>query len=242
MGLERVGGHAGIVAPDLVQQHLARDRPVADPVEVLQDRGLLLGQVDLPVVAAHQHLGRRLEAVGADREHRVVAELELAQLGAQAGQQHAQAERLGDVVVGPAVEAQDRVGVAAVRGQHDHRRLHALLAQQAADVAAVHVGQADIEQDGGERVLLGELQGLLAGAGLAQLEALVQRQLLDELAAQGRVVVDDEDEVGRVHDRFEIRPAAATSGDRATDRPGRKAETRAAIDLRATRHYCLSRE
>ena len=91
-------------------------------------------------------------------------------------------------------------------------------------------------------MLLGEGQRLLAGAGLAQLEALVQGELLDELAAQGDVVVDDENEVGRVHDRFEIRPAADDRGDRATDRPATQAGNAAAIDLGATRDYALSRE
>ena len=47
VGFERVGGDAGIVAPDFLQQRLARDRPLAGAIEIAQDRGLLLGETDL---------------------------------------------------------------------------------------------------------------------------------------------------------------------------------------------------
>ena len=47
VGFERVRGHAGIVAPHLGEKHVARDDPVARPVEIFQDRRLLLGQPDL---------------------------------------------------------------------------------------------------------------------------------------------------------------------------------------------------
>ena len=54
-----------------------------------------------------QQLGRRAEGVGADAEDRVLGLLVLAQLGADAGEQHRQLEGLGDVVVGAGVEALD---------------------------------------------------------------------------------------------------------------------------------------
>src|SRR5713226_362903 len=44
MGLERMGGDAGIVAPHLLQQDFARDRTPPGAIEVAQDRGLLFGQ------------------------------------------------------------------------------------------------------------------------------------------------------------------------------------------------------
>src|SRR6202030_1433331 len=47
VGLERVGGDAGIVPPHFLQQDLARDRPSARAIEIAQDRGLLLGQAHL---------------------------------------------------------------------------------------------------------------------------------------------------------------------------------------------------
>src|SRR5689334_13223379 len=43
VGLERVRGDAGIVAPHFLQQHFARHRTLPGAVEKAQDRGLLLG-------------------------------------------------------------------------------------------------------------------------------------------------------------------------------------------------------
>ena len=83
MGLQGVGRDAGVVAPDLAQQGVAPDHQVAAAIEVLEDRGFLLGQADLLLgFAVHQHLGARPEGVGPDREDRVLALLVLAQLGA----------------------------------------------------------------------------------------------------------------------------------------------------------------
>ena len=65
-------------------------------------------------VGAGQHLGAGAEAVGADGEHRVLAGLVLAELGADAREQHGKAERLGDVVVGAQRQSLD-----AVVGQFD---------------------------------------------------------------------------------------------------------------------------
>jgi hypothetical protein len=65
--------------------------------------------------------------------------------GTNPGDKLSQAERLGDVVVGTQLQTQDTIELLAARRQHDDRRLR-LLAQLAADVAAVHVGQAEIKQ------------------------------------------------------------------------------------------------
>ena len=75
-------------------------------------------------------------------EHRVLARLVLAQLRADARQQHGETERLGDVVVGAGFQAEDGVGIGVVAGQHDDRRLEAVLAQDAHRFAPVDVGQA----------------------------------------------------------------------------------------------------
>ena len=78
VGLERMRGDAGVVAPDLLEQRLARHRPLAGAIEVAQDRGLLLGQPDLAALGIDQELRARPERVGADGEHRVLARLVLA--------------------------------------------------------------------------------------------------------------------------------------------------------------------
>ena len=54
-------------------------------------------------------------------------------------------EGLDDVVVGAELEPDDAVGLRAARGEHDHRDA-GFGAQRAADVAAVAVGQHEVEQ------------------------------------------------------------------------------------------------
>src|SRR5260370_13714629 len=43
VGLERMGGDAGIIAPHLLQQDLARDRTSPRAIEIAQDHALLFG-------------------------------------------------------------------------------------------------------------------------------------------------------------------------------------------------------
>ena len=73
------------------------------------------------------------------------------------------AERLDDVVVGAELEADDPVGLRAARGQH-HDRDVAAAPQRAADVAAVAVGQGQVEQHDVGLDLVGELERLAAVA------------------------------------------------------------------------------
>ena len=78
---------------------------------------------------------------------RVLAVLVLAQLSADAREQGAEAEGLGDVVVGAGIEAEDGVRLAVGGGQHDDRHRDAAPAHELAELAPVHVGQAEIQQD-----------------------------------------------------------------------------------------------
>ena len=64
---------------------------------------------------------------------------------ADPGDQLAEAERFGDVVIGAELEAQDPIELLAPRRQHDDRSRRSL-PQLATDVAAVHVGQAEVQQ------------------------------------------------------------------------------------------------
>jgi len=72
-----------------------------------------------------------------------------AQHGLDAGQQFARLERLGQVVVGADLQADDTVHHIAARGQHDDGRV-AFAADRAAQFEAVHLGQPHIEDDGVE--------------------------------------------------------------------------------------------
>src|SRR6516162_5873975 len=77
--LERVGGDAGVIAPDLLQQGLARNRTLAGAIEISQDRSLLLREPHLVALGIEQDLRARAERVGADGEYGVLARLVLAQ-------------------------------------------------------------------------------------------------------------------------------------------------------------------
>jgi hypothetical protein len=191
--LERVRGDAGIVAPHFLQQHFARHRTLPGAVEKAQDRGLLLGEADLVALRVHQQLRARPERVGPDGEHRVLARLVLAQLRADAREQHRKAERFGDVVVRAGLEPEDRVGIGVVAGQHDDRRLEAVLAQDAHGLAPVHVGQADVHDHEIHMAVAGGLHALRTGIDRLGVELLVQCELFDQRVAQLGVVIDDQD-------------------------------------------------
>src|SRR5208282_3313655 len=131
-----MGGHSRIVAPNLLQQRLPRDRALAGPVEIAQDRGLLLGQADFTAFGVEQELRAWPKRVRPDGEDRVLARLVLAKLGADAREQHGKAERLGDVIVGARFKAEDGVGIGVVPSDHDDRRLETVFAQDAHGFAA----------------------------------------------------------------------------------------------------------
>ena len=87
----------------------------------------------------------------ADRDRRPGASAVAARLGAaqhrpDAGDHLGAAERLDHVVVGAELEADDAVGLGAAGGEDDDRDARAG-ADRAADVAAVAVGQVEVEQD-----------------------------------------------------------------------------------------------
>src|ERR1051326_8886615 len=73
VSLERVGGDAGIVAPDFLQQRFARHRPLPGAVQIAQDRGLLLGQAIHVALGIEQKFRARPERVGPDGEDGVLA-------------------------------------------------------------------------------------------------------------------------------------------------------------------------
>ena len=77
-------------------------------------------------------------------------------------------------------------------GQHDDRRAHALAAHQLAELAAVHVGQADIEQDGVVMRQLGLFQPLGGRPDLDGVEAVIEVELLGEHGSQRLIVIDEQ--------------------------------------------------
>jgi len=60
-----MGGDCGVIAPDLIKKHLARDRAAGGAVEEFQDRRFLVRQPDpLVLQRLHQLFGGRAEQVG----------------------------------------------------------------------------------------------------------------------------------------------------------------------------------
>jgi hypothetical protein len=119
--------------------------------ERLQERELLGAQLER-LAAPPGAVAGRVEPQVADLEHRRALDRAAARERAQACQQLVERERLGEVVIGAGVEAVDPVRHGGARGQHQHRRPHALGAQPAADLEPVEVGEHRVEDD---RVVLG---------------------------------------------------------------------------------------
>jgi len=135
------------------------------------------------------------EQVGAHGEHRVLAVVEHPQLGPHARQQFLGAERLGDVVVGAGIQAADDVALGIGTGQHDDGHPAALLAQLGAEVAAVAIGQADIQQDGiVADIQIGQLGlGVFGILGLDRGKLAVEGQVFGKGYPQRGIVFDDQD-------------------------------------------------
>lgn len=121
--------------------------------------------------------------------------------GADAGEQLARGEGLGDVVVGAGLEAEDAVGLLVAGGQHEHGQVGAR-AQLPAHREAVEVGEHEVEEDG----VVGGSQRLLQ-AGEAVVFAVdgdaVAGEVLRGQLREAEVVLDEEDpevvETGVVH-------------------------------------------
>ena len=111
------------------------------------------------------------------------------QLGFDPRQQLHHLERLGDVVVGAELQADDLVDDLAARGQHDHRRLDAAPAQLAHDVEAAEPRQHDVEEDEIERL-----------AGRALEAALAVAAALDAVSLAGEAIGQRHHQAGLVFD------------------------------------------
>src|SRR3954471_18929570 len=143
--LDRVRLRERVVAPDLVEQALARDDDPLVAHEVLEQLELALGQLDLALAAAHLvGVGVELEVAGHQRGG--AARRPAAQQRAHPRQQLLALEGLDEVVVGAGVQALDARLERVAGGEHEDRDV-AVGAQAPGDVDAVHAGQAEVEED-----------------------------------------------------------------------------------------------
>jgi hypothetical protein len=111
-----------------------------------------------------------------------------AQHGADARDQLGHAERLHQVVVGAELESDHTVGLLAAGGQHDDRHLRGR-ADYPADVAAVGVRQAQVEQDDVGFVAAHRFEAVGARAGDADLVALALERRAQRIGDR-RLVLD----------------------------------------------------
>src|SRR5215217_3181907 len=141
--LDRVRDRERVVAPDLVEQLLARDHQPLVAHQILQQLELALGQLDRPLAAVHLvRVGVQREVADAQRGH--AARRAPAQQRAQPCEQLLALERLDEVVVGPDVESLDTGVERVARGQHEDRSVVGVLAQPPRDIDTVHPRQAEV--------------------------------------------------------------------------------------------------
>jgi hypothetical protein len=104
-------------------------------------------------------------------------------------------ERLDEVVVGAGAKATDLLLHLALRGEHDDRDVAGValfLADLRRDLVAVELGQHDVEQDQGRRLLSPQPEALGAVRGGDDVVALLLEGVLQQALDVG-IVVDDED-------------------------------------------------
>ena len=115
-----------------------------------------------------------------------------AQQRAQPGEQLLERERLGQVVVGPGVEALDPVADGVARGEHQDRDAVADLAQGAGGLQPVEARHHHVHHDG-VGVDAADAGQRLGAVGGGRDVVAVELQRPAQRLAHGTVVLDDED-------------------------------------------------
>ncbi len=134
-----------------------------------------------------------------------------AQQRMHAGGQLAQAKRLGHVVVGTQVQADDLVNLLAFGGEHQDQSFVVFGAKLLADVVSAQARQHNVEHDERGTVLLHGGEGLIASRTGRYRKAFAGKQL-DQAKADIGVIFDDQNFYRR---RFHCTSLTTLSG---TDR------------------------
>jgi hypothetical protein len=100
---------------------------------------------------------------------------------------------------GAGFEPENGIGVGIVSGQHNDRRLEAVLTQNAHGLAPIDVGQSHIHDHEVDLPGLGRLHALGAVIDRDRFELLMQRKLLDQRFAQLGIIIHDQDFAGAGH-------------------------------------------
>ena len=193
-----------------LEQILARDDLAGPLGQHLEDHRLLLGEFLGEAVPRTAAEGTEVDLVLAEAQHRGLGRRALVPVpapenGPHAQQQLLEMEGLGQVVVAAGLQTPYPVGGIAARGQKQHRRVVAALAQCAADGEPVDLRQHDIEQYQAVGLRGEPLQSGAPVAGLIDRVAF-GAQVLDQSGGEVRIILDHEDPVGavgrRAHDRL----------------------------------------
>src|SRR4051794_16954242 len=187
--LDGVRRREGVVAPDLLEEALARDDDALVAHEVLEQLELALGQLDRALAAPDLVRVGVQRQVG-DDERRAAPRRPPAQQRPQSGEQLLALERLDEVVVGARVEPFDARLDRVARGEHQDRHVVGR-AQPPRDLDAVELGQSEVEDD--EVGVVGRrlVERRLAVAGDAHVVAVQAQGALEDLGDLV-VVLDDE--------------------------------------------------
>src|SRR6478735_7540048 len=144
--LDRVRDREGVIAPDLVEQLLPRDHKALIAHQVLEQLELALGEVDLARIA-RDLMRVRVQGEIADAQRGHAARRAAPQQGAHARQQLLALERLDEIVVGADVKTLHARLQRVAGGEHQDRRVIAVVAQALGDVDAVQARQTEVQHD-----------------------------------------------------------------------------------------------
>ena len=187
-------------------QEVGPRQHLAGPAHELLEDGELLGrQGDRRVAPAHVPGGRVEEEV-ADGQHGGPGAERAPGQRPQPGEEFSELEGLGEVVVGPGVEAKDPVVDPVAGRQQQHRGPPALGPQGAADLEAVGLGDHGVEDDGVEVELPGRPERLGAVAGHVDGVALVFETAPDEGGHLGLVLHDEHPHIQQSRSAAPARP------------------------------------
>ena len=183
-----------VEAPDLVEELFAGEHLAGVHHQGLGEGELAGGELEL-ALADGGAAGAYVEADAAGLEDVVSGGAAVgggAEPEPDPGEQLGEAERLGHVVVGAALERGDRVGDRVARGEDDDRELRALGPELVEHLEAVDPGQADVEHHQVELAAEGVVEPLPSVGDRGGAVAVGRKSLRDE-RRDARLVLDDQD-------------------------------------------------